>query len=175
MPSARLKLVKLAAPSASAATSPFCSNKPDTCALNFKRSIVLSSDFCESGDCQEAVSCSSSHVAADSLRSVPLPPQRHHFSKKSDWMCNYRRWLKKSKAIWFQRLHNQQSILQFFTSGPPPGPTRPRAFATKRVATNARSQIKLKNSTLEAYGARAGSFKTSRCCKDSEIRQTQPI
>lgn len=162
MPSARLKLVKSATPS-TALPSSFCSDNARTCTIDIHKTherISLENVSFESAHCREAGSCS--------LAAVQQPPQRHHFSKNSDWLCYYRRWLKNSKAIWLQRLHGQHSILHFFASEPRRHSIRPRAFALK--GTKKKQQ---KNATLEAYGARAGSFKTSRCCVHKEFTQTQ--
>ena len=174
MPSARLKLVKLAAPSAAAASlSPFCSSNPRACIVVLHQGMSLQSDIFESDDCRRAGSCSSSHLTTAPFCNIALPPQRHHFSNKCHWLRNYRRWLKSSKAIWFQRLHRQHSILQFFASQPRRGPHHALVAAPKRAAEQVGSRNKLKNATLEAYGARAGSFKTSRLCSSTESRPTQ--
>ena len=161
MPSARLKLVKLATPSAAVSSSPFCSNNQRAFTVD-SRNIV--SETFKSGDCLEASSCIASRAVAP-LCIILLPPQRHHFSKKSDWFSHYRRWLKNSKAIWLQRLQNQHSILHFFAAKRR-GPNRPQASAAR--GSKAQPQTKLKNTTLEAYGARAGSFKPARCCVNNE-------
>jgi hypothetical protein len=165
MPSARLKLVKLAAPSAAASLSPFGSK--NTCASS---SFVypVNSSILECGDVDSANTgrggeAGSKHaerlaraaldVAAldvATLDRIPLPPQLHYFSKKSNWLCHYRRWLKQSKAVWLQRLHRQHSIFDFFTAH----------RAANARASKPPSKQKLKNATLEAYGARAGTFKS---------------
>jgi hypothetical protein len=79
-------------------------------------------------------------------------------------MCHYRRWLKNSKAVWMQRLQRQHSILHFFTAEHRRGRSALQAPANARALRPAASKRKLKNATLEAYGARAGTFKTPRCC-----------
>jgi hypothetical protein len=155
-------LVKLATPSAAVSSSPFCSNNQRAFTADLSNSV---SEVFKSGDCLEASSCIASRCAVAPLCIIPLPPQRHHFSKKSDWYSHYCRWLKSSKAIWLQRLQNQHSILHFFAVKRH-GPNRRQASAAR--GSKAPPQTKLKNATLEAYGARAGSFKPARCCVNNE-------
>jgi hypothetical protein len=160
MPSARLKLVKLAAPSAAASSLPFCNSS--TCAqiTNREKSISLA---CEGFDFGKRWETGSEGANSLAVSPVPLPPQLHHFSSKAKWMCHYRRWLKNSKAVWMQRLQRQHSILHFFSAEHRQWRSSPRKSATVR-ATKPASNRKLKNATLEVYGARAGTFKTPRCC-----------
>jgi hypothetical protein len=169
MPSARLKLVKLAA---AASSSPFCSNITRTCFANPVKNARLGCEVFESGKCNETISeCSVQprELAVAALHQIPLPPQLHHFSSKSNWLCHYRRWLKNSKAVWLQRLQHQRSILQFFSVERCAGPRR----APRSRASNPQPKPALKNSTLEVYGARAATFKAPRCCVITELRQTQ--
>ena len=174
MPSARLKLVKLAAPSAAASSSPFCSNITRACFANPVESARLECEVIDSGKCMETINeCSVQprELAVAAFHHIPLPPQLHHFSSKSNWLCHYRRWLKNSKAVWLQRLQHQRSILQFFRVERS-GRSRPR-HAPRSRASNPQPKRALKNSTLEVYGARAGTFKAPRGCVITELRQTQ--
>ncbi len=170
MPSARLKLVKL---SAAAPSSPFCSKTTRTCFAIPVKSARLGCAVFESAKCNEPISeCSVQPrelAVSAPLYHIPLPPQLHHFSSKSNWQCHYRRWLKNSKAVWLQRLQHQRSILQFFSVERCARPRHP----PRSRASNPQPKPALKNSTLEAYGARAATFKAPRCCVITELRQTQ--
>jgi hypothetical protein len=170
MPSARLKLVKLAAPSAAASLSPF-GRKNSTCASSCfahpVNSSILECDGANTARGGEAGSKPAERLALAALDfaaidRIPLPPQLHYFSKKSNWLCHYRRWLKQSKAVWLQRLHRQHSIFDFFTAQQALGRGKPHKAADARVSKPPSKQ-KLKNATLEAYGARAGTFKSKGC------------
>jgi hypothetical protein len=180
MPSARLKLVKLAAPSAAASLSPF-GRKKNTCASScFAHPVNSSILECDSANTARGGEAGSKHAERLALAAldfasidfatidfaaidrIPLPPQLHYFSKKSNWLCHYRRWLKQSKAVWLQRLHRQHSIFDFFTAEQALGRGKPHKAANTR-ASKPPSNQKLKNATLEAYGARAGTFKSKGC------------
>jgi len=174
MPSARLKLVKVEAPLASSSSSPF--GKNSLRATVFSSNSVIECSV-NKNSCRGSSNSHTSMPAHGQIELPPkrhhgqilLPPQLHHFSRKSTWLCHYRQWLKSSKAIWLQRLQRQHSILQFFAAD------RGHALAKPRKAAPAKPTSKLKNTTLEAYGARAGTFKVSRCCAATDAKQKQTL
>jgi hypothetical protein len=179
MPSARLKLVKVEAPLASSSSSPFGKKSLRATVVSSSNSVIE----CSVSVNKESCSGSSDSHADTSMPAhgqielppkrhhgqILLPPQLHHFSRKSTWLCHYRQWLKSSKAIWLQRLQRQHSILQFFAAD------RGHALAKPRKAAPAKPPSKLKNTTLEAFGARAGTFKVSRCCAATDANQKQTL
>ena len=170
MPSSRLKLVKVAPPSAAASSSPFCSKKHRSCAFVAGKN---NTGFECVGD--EYFKFSVGSGAASQLpppphRLIPLPPQLHHFASRTNWLVHYRRWLKNSKAVWLQRLHRQHSILNFFVADARRVRREP---SRSSLARKAAPKQKLKNATLEAYGARAGTFKVSRFSAAMDSSQKQ--